>query len=84
MLEGRRGRRGGDCGQRLDRKRRGVAEAGARAGEVLTRPVGTVVAYVSSDAELAFRAGDTLIVNASDEAIHTGPTSAVVIPTAVE
>lgn len=37
------------------------------------------VAYVSSDASVAFRAGDELIVNASDDAVRAGQTSAVVL-----
>lgn len=51
-------------------KRRGVRRA--------------AVAYVSSDDGLAFRNGDTLIVNASDEAIRTGQTSAAVLRAAFD
>jgi phosphatidylserine/phosphatidylglycerophosphate/cardiolipin synthase-like enzyme len=49
-------------------KRRGVRRA--------------AVAYVSTDVPVAFRVGDKLIVNASDDAIRAGQTSAAVLSAA--
>ena len=40
------------------------------------------VAYVTRDAEVSFRSGDVLVVDASDQAIKSGATSATILRTA--
>jgi hypothetical protein len=47
------------------------------------QPKAAAVAYVSSDAIVAFGAGDTLVTDATDEAIRSGQTSARILRAAV-